>query len=161
MNIYLFNLIHNLSTNNFISYFSIFFSYIFVYILPLILIAWIILKGNRKMFSFSVLFLSSFFVLFISELIKITTNIARPVIMNPIIVESGSSFPSQHSAVTMVLAVVIYSINKKLGIFLFVMSLLVGLSRIILGVHFPVDVLAGWVLGVLIGFIFIKLFKKV
>ena len=89
MNIYLFNLIHNLSTNNFISYFSIFFSYIFVYILPLILIAWIILKGNRKMFSFSVLFLSSFFVLFISELIKITTNIARPVIMNPIIVESG------------------------------------------------------------------------
>ena len=161
MNIYLFNIIHNLAENNFINYLSIFISYIYVYALPIILIIWIVYRQSRKMFAFSILFLSSFFAWFLSQFIKIMTDIARPVVMNPIIIESGSSFPSQHGALTMALAVTVYSLDKKLGIFLFVMSILVGLSRVILGVHFPIDVLAGWVLGALIGFIFIKLFKKV
>jgi undecaprenyl-diphosphatase len=113
------------------------------------------------MYYFSILFLSILSTWFISQLIKSITAIARPIVSNPIVIEHGYSFPSQHAALTMVVAVVIYSINKRLGMILLGMSLLVGISRIILGVHFPIDVLVGWGLGWFIGFLFIKLFKNV
>lgn len=161
MNIYLFNLIHNLSTYSFVNNFSIFVSYTFVYIISIVLIAWILFYQNKKIFSFSILTATAFVTWVISELVKSLTAIARPVILNPIIIEKGFSFPSQHSAIMMALAVSVFSLNKKFGIFLFVMAFFVGISRIILGVHFPVDVIVGWVLGGIIGFIFVKLFKNI
>lgn len=160
MNLYLFSIINSLSQYNIINYISVFLSYVFVYIIPFILIIWILFYEKRKMFSFSILFLSSFSTWFVAQFIKNITMISRPIIQNPIISEIGSSFPSQHAAVTMVIGVVIFSLNKALGwIFIFI-SLLVGISRIILGVHYPLDIIAGWVLGVLLGILFIKLFKK-
>lgn len=161
MNLYLFNIIHSLSSNNFINYFSIFLSYIFVYSLPLVIIVWIVYRHERKMFAFSLLFLSSFFTWFVSEFIKIATNITRPVVSNPIITESGLSFPSHHSAITMALAIAVYSLDRRFGMFLIIISILIGISRVVLGVHFPVDVLVGWILGAIISFIFIRLFKKI
>jgi len=113
------------------------------------------------MYFFSLLFLSTFFTWFIAELIKNITAIARPIVSNPIIIEKGFSFPSQHTAIVTVLGVVIFSLNKKLGILILISALFVGLSRIVLGVHYPVDVLGGWVLGGLIGFLFIRLFKNI
>ena len=68
----------------------------------------------------------------------------------------GYSFPSGHS---MNSAVVYGSLarykktSKVLGVIGIVLPLLVGLSRVLLGVHYPTDVLAGWAIGVLIIFL--------
>ncbi len=161
MNLYLFNLIHSLSDNNFINYFCLFLSYIFVYLLPIFLIIWIFYTQKRKIYSFSILFFSALSTWLITGLIKILTAIGRPITLNPMIIEKSFSFPSGHSSVMMTVAVVAYSLNKKLGIFLFIMAILVGFSRIILGVHFPIDVLIGWLLGGVVGYIFIRIFKKI
>jgi len=161
MNIYLFNLIYSLNNFNYINYICLFFSYLYIYLLAFLLIIWIIYIVKRKMYFFSLLFLSTFFTWFIAELIKNITAIARPIVSNPIIIEKGFSFPSQHTAIVTVLGVVIFSLNKKLGILILISALFVGLSRIVLGVHYPVDVLGGWVLGGLIGFLFIRLFKNI
>jgi membrane-associated phospholipid phosphatase len=40
-----------------------------------------------------------------------------------------------------------------LGVFLLVVSLLIPASRVLAGVHFFKDVVAGWLLGALIGFV--------
>ena len=61
------------------------------------------------------------------------------------------SFPSGHAARSGMLAVLALGLGPLwLGITLLVWAPLVGLARIILGVHYPSDVVVGMVLGVLI-----------
>ena len=62
------------------------------------------------------------------------------------------SFPSGHAARSVMLAVIALGLGPLwLGLILLVWAPLVGLARIIMGVHYPSDVVAGMVLGALIG----------
>ena len=67
------------------------------------------------------------------------------------VIQQGFSFPSGHAATT----VAIYGglareIRKKwMWVLAAVLSLLIGISRFAVGVHYPTDVLAGWAVGIL------------
>ena len=62
------------------------------------------------------------------------------------------SFPSGHASRTITMAIVVLAGRYPLiAVALLLWSLLVGLSRIILGVHYLYDVLAGYLLGAGIG----------
>lgn len=61
----------------------------------------------------------------------------------------GSSFPSAHAANSAAAASVLVFLLRKKSIW--IAPLLIGYSRIYLGKHFPLDVAAGWSLGLLIG----------
>jgi len=62
------------------------------------------------------------------------------------------SFPSGHASRTITMTIVVIAGQLPLiGAALLLWSLLVGLSRIILGVHYLYDVLAGYLLGLGIG----------
>jgi len=66
------------------------------------------------------------------------------------------SFPSAHSANSMLFAVfiIIFIANKRKWIIgaAILWSLMLGYSRIYLGVHYPFDVLTGFTLGLIIGY---------
>ncbi len=70
------------------------------------------------------------------------------------------SFPSGHSTFIAALAISVFFVNKKLGITCIIIALAVGISRIIAGVHFPIDILAGYIFGIVIAFIFKYIFKR-
>lgn len=61
------------------------------------------------------------------------------------------SFPSGHTSSSFAAASVIYRIRKSWGIAAFILAVLIGFSRLFLFVHYPTDVLAGAVLGLLVG----------
>jgi undecaprenyl-diphosphatase len=62
------------------------------------------------------------------------------------------SFPSGHAARAVMLAVVFLGLGpSELGLLLLVWAFLVGLARVGMGVHYLSDVLAGMILGLLIG----------
>ncbi len=67
---------------------------------------------------------------------------------------SVASFPSGHTIVVFAMAMSIYFYNKKIGIIFFVLAALVSISRIFVGVHFPLDIIAGIFLGVLVSIVF-------
>jgi len=76
---------------------------------------------------------------------------------------SGFGFPSGHAQNAASVWGLIGSSTKRLWLRWIVLSLifLIGLSRIILGVHFTHDVLAGWLTGGVLLWIFLKLEKGV
>lgn len=63
------------------------------------------------------------------------------------------SFPSGHASRTVTLSVIVLVHGGiAAGILLVAWSLAVGLTRVALGVHFLLDVLAGYLLGLAVGF---------
>lgn len=94
----------------------------------------------------------------------------RPDIALRLIEESGYSFPSGHSMNCLVsygiLAYLIlkYCENRKLAkllsIGLGLIIILIGLSRVYVGVHFPTDVIGGWSLGIAVIVAMMYAFEK-
>jgi len=71
-----------------------------------------------------------------------------------------SSFPSGHTSSWFALATVYSAKYPKYAIPLYGAGVLVGLSRIYLGEHYPSDVLAGAIIGVGVGYLTLKLEKQ-
>lgn len=57
----------------------------------------------------------------------------------PHIADNG--FPSEHTLYAMTIALVVYFANKKVGVMLILLALLVGVGRVLAEVHRPIDVL--------------------
>jgi len=76
---------------------------------------------------------------------------------------TGYSFPSGHAqgAASTLSAIAIYLKNRTVSIISGILIFLVGFSRLYLGVHYPKDVLAGILFGVIIAFVCAKLYKGV
>lgn len=63
-----------------------------------------------------------------------------------------SSFPSSHTYIAFAIATSIFLYgHKKLGSFLFVIAILVAISRIGVGLHYPSDIIGGAMLGIFSG----------
>jgi undecaprenyl-diphosphatase len=60
------------------------------------------------------------------------------------------SFPSGHAATSFAAATIMSFAFPRLAPFLFVLAALVAWSRVYVGVHYPLDILGGAVLGILV-----------
>ena len=66
---------------------------------------------------------------------------------------SGRSFPSRHAYSVFVIAVVAFAYSVPLGAALLTLGVCLSVSRVLLGIHFPRDVITGGLIGVLAGLI--------
>ena len=73
--------------------------------------------------------------------------------------QRDSSFPSGHSASSFAAAMCIYLNGyKRYGIPLLLLALLMALSRLYVGVHYPGDVVTGAIIGSLMAWLVYKLY---
>lgn len=124
--------------------------------------------GSGGFYLMSIIFLSlfriygikfflSFFIGFIIERILYTSlkkstkrlrpferlNFSNLVLMPP----DKCSFPSGHTSAAFLYATILISFNPELTLPLIVYAILVGISRIILNLHYPTDVFFGMIIG--------------
>lgn len=62
----------------------------------------------------------------------------------------SKSFPSSHALVSVALAVLLFSYHRRLGIWAIFVAVLICICRVLVGVHYPSDVLVGAALGVVV-----------
>ncbi len=101
----------------------------------------------------------------IAEIIRAFYFRARPFVsyqVNQLINYNSleASFPSGHACFYFALSTIIYFYNKKLGIAFYVFSLLIVFSRVFVGIHWPSDILAGAIIGIIMGLSLNILFRK-
>jgi len=70
------------------------------------------------------------------------------------------SFPSGHAAFFFALAMAVYFYNKKISIWFFVAAFLIGLARVFAGVHYPLDILGGAIIGIFTGWLMLAIYRK-
>lgn len=71
------------------------------------------------------------------------------------------SFPSDHTAVAFALAFAVFWVNRRWGTGLLILAALVAFGRVFVGVHYPSDVFAGALIGIICAYIIHCLVHKV
>lgn len=99
------------------------------------------------------------------DLIKPLAARPRPFVLFPghpllIAAPAGFSFPSGHAASGFCAAFILWKANRHFGLSALILAALIAFSRIYLFVHYPADVLAGAVLGVICALFTVKFFEK-
>ena len=154
MNLTIFNLIHDLSGKNFLlDMTGIFFGQF----LTVVLVGTGLILAFRKkglpaalvlLAAVGFSFLASFFVKNYFQ----TTRPFEILGLTPLIFPANSfSFPSDNAAMTAGLIPLFWKENRFWRTFFIVGSLLVGFGRIFIGVHWPIDIIGGTVLGLISG----------
>ena len=123
---------------------------------------------RRKFKIFLFIFLVSLYLTFgVIQAAKSLNDTPRPCVLcpaegcNPYCLPD-STFPSGHSATIFVFfSSLVVVFRKKWTIPLFIIPVLVGLSRVFLGVHYKYDVLVGSFIGFILPFIVLETIKHI
>jgi undecaprenyl-diphosphatase len=147
----------------------VFFAVYFPYLVVILIAIFFLFLHKRK--EMLLVFFSGALAYVLAYVLKFIFHTLRPFDALPqvhaLIPESGYAFPSGHATFFMALAVSIFFYHKKAGlpaqagyVFMF-FAFLIGLARIIAGVHFPIDILGGFILGGAISYLFAFFVKNV
>jgi undecaprenyl-diphosphatase len=143
----------------------IFFAkYIYLFLVAIVLVFIILSTANiRKQLAKVSLFSLPLSFLLLKILASLYYN-PRPFVVNhiqPLITHAADNgFPSDHTTLCATFASIIFIFNKKIGIFLYCLTLLVGVSRVLALVHHPIDILGGLATGIFSVYISRFLLKK-
>ncbi|HEU4437380.1 MAG TPA: phosphatase PAP2 family protein [candidate division Zixibacteria bacterium] len=101
--------------------------------------------------------------LFNSNLVKSVFERPRPCLTLPdvhLLVGCGQtySFPSGHAVTSFAIATFLSLVYPRGRWVLFPVAILISYSRIAVGVHYPFDILVGWVEGAFFGYLFYRFY---
>ena len=99
----------------------------------------------------------------VTEFIRFFYHRPRPFVtyqVRQLLFENEWSFPSGHSAFFFAMATAIYLYNKKWGIGFFIAAILISISRIVAGVHYPSDIIGGAIIGLTVAYIVFYITKN-
>ena len=165
---YLYNFAHQSAwLDQVIVFFAVYFPYVVMILAGLFLLFHhdvfgaenpyrVFLEKKKEIFK---VFISGIVAWILAYIFKFLLSLPRPFDalsdVRTLVPETGYAFPSGHATFFMALAFSIYLLHKQAGRWFMFLALLIGIARIMAGVHFPVDILAGFALGALVAY-FVK-----
>jgi len=123
----------------------------------------ILTKEKRKVIAGISMLAGMTLVYQVVSVLKDWVAMPRPFMVlgnvNLLVAEKGFSFPSHHTAAAFMAAALLSSVFGRRALF-YSLAALVGVSRIYIGVHFPLDVLGGAAVGYIVGVVLVKVSKS-
>lgn len=124
-------------------------------LITVLVVLFLVLRGSKRTAAFVTVSVLGGWLL--STLLKLGVARPRPELVSHLVVVSDFSFPSGHamlSAVTyLTLGALLSRMEQRRALKLFylftalLLTILIGCSRVYLGVHYPTDVVGGWTAG--------------
>lgn len=140
----------NLINQPFSVYLNIFFLLIVFSVYGYVFLLFFILYRKKNINESLHLLITSFTGFILVTVLKFLTNVARPE-LSPILVRIDPSFPSRHSFVS---GLGVYFSNKIFKGWLKLLSIfyliLIPIGSVYVGVHYPSDVVAGFLIGLIL-----------
>lgn len=147
------NGIHDLCQCTALDYVSLACEYIFKIEIVWFLLAVLLMRKPTTRTIAKTLIISLVVEICVCYFLKILVDRPRPFQVYEIDVLissfSSGSFPSGHTMAAFCAATVMYVFNKERGLMLYALALFIGFTRMYLYAHFPTDVLAGAILGII------------
>ena len=133
----------------------VFFASHLAYVLVLAFLAFIVFSAYTRGQKWEMLLVAGASALIaravVTELIRYFYHRPRPFTDLPVhnlFVDTAWSFPSGHATFFFALSTAVYLYNKRWGTWFFVATVLMTVSRVIAGVHYPSDIVAGALIGI-------------
>jgi undecaprenyl-diphosphatase len=165
----LFYLLNNLAgKSQFFDGAIVFLASYFAYILIVVFLAFVFFSQYSKSEKLQVFFIAGISTLIarfgITEFIRFFYHRPRPFStfdnVQQLLTSNEWSFPSGHATFFFALSTAVYLYNKKWGTWFFVATILMTVSRVIAGIHYPSDVIGGALIGMAVAYAFFILFAK-
>ncbi|MEO5635434.1 MAG: phosphatase PAP2 family protein [Candidatus Paceibacterota bacterium] len=135
---------------------AIFFAVYFPFIVVISAIIFL-LYYRRSIKDFFVVFFASGLAWVIATTLKFYIHTDRPMVVfdnvQVLFDKSSYAFPSGHATFFAALAISIFLIDRRIGYIFMFFTLLIGMARIVAGVHFPIDILGGFIIGPMVAYI--------
>lgn len=145
----------------------VFFASYLAYVLPPVLLALVFLSQYSKREKWALLFVVAISSIIaragITELIRYFYHRPRPFVdlsVHQLLTDTAWSFPSGHATFFFAFSTAVYLYNEKWGIGFFIATILITVSRVIAGIHYPLDILGGAVIGILVAYATFCLSRK-
>ena len=73
---------------------------------------------------------------------------------------TDNGFPSDHTLLVATLAMILFFAHKRISLMFLFLSLLVGIGRVLAGVHHPFDILGSFIIAVISSVLISKILSK-
>ena len=128
-------------------------SYLYLFVIVGIGIAWLRTTKNLKVQFLVATIIAGAIAFVLSRIASKLYYDPRPFVtehVKPLISHAGDNgFPSDHALLTGTLTAITYFFNKKNALGMLVLTVIIGIARILAKVHSPLDIGTGWLFGVI------------
>lgn len=136
-----------------------------LYIIALIaLIFFVLANRNIKIRIIKSLIVSAPLALILAKISSLFIYDIRPFAAENVIPlishAADNGFPSDHTLAAMLIAIVIFKFNKKLGTVLIILAILLGVARVLAKIHHPLDIIGSIIIDLVSVWIAIWVLKK-
>ncbi len=128
-------------------------SYLYLFVIVGIGVAWFKTTKNLKVQFIIATVIAGAIAFILSRIASKLYYDPRPFVtqhVKPLIAHAADNgFPSDHALLTGALTAITFFYNKKIAAAMLVLTIIIGIARVLAKIHSPLDIGAGWLFGII------------